>query len=146
MGGSIGPFDAGPDGWTGQIISGEKQSGHRCRERLERIDDLCVAQIVLRQSARVPVQAGRCRHSRDAQDARDFGANCFRDFVIAQLAKLGIRGAARKASEANHSLWRPAGEERGIEHRAEDMQAFGPRNQESKSVRSPLNMLAAIAR
>ena len=73
-------------------------------------------------------------------------ANCFRDFLVAQFAKFGIRGAARKAGEANHSFRRAPGEERGIEDRAENAQPFGARNQETKSVGRPLNLLAAIAR
>lgn len=70
--GPMGLLDASPDGWAGQIIPGEKQSGHSRSERFERFDVLKVTQIVLRQGARVAMQVCRYRLSGDAQDTRDF--------------------------------------------------------------------------
>ena len=138
-------LDASPDGWAGQVISGKKQSRHGRGERFKRFHDLGMAQIVLWQGARVTMQVCRYRLSRDAEDARDFGANGFLDFLVAQFAKLGIRCTACKAGEASHSIRRAPGEERGIKHRAENAQPFAARHQETKSVWIALNLFAAIA-
>src|SRR5580700_4004863 len=104
-----------------------------------------MAQIVLRQGARVAVHVGRYWLPRDAEDARDFGANGLRDFSFAQSAQPGIGGASRKAGEGVHSFRRASGEKRGVEYRAENAQAFCTRDQEAKSVGGPADLFAAIA-
>src|ERR1700722_4046851 len=91
------------------------------------------------------MQACRYRLSFDAQDARDFGADCFRNFVFAHFAKLGIRRAACKAREADRSFRCPPRKEPGIENRAENAQLFVARYQKTKSVGRLYHLIAAIA-
>ena len=55
LGGPIRLLDASSDGWAGQIIARKKQSRNRRSKRFERLHDLGVAQIVLRQGACVAV-------------------------------------------------------------------------------------------
>src|ERR1700674_3965233 len=92
------------------------------------------------------MQMGGYRRSRDAEDARDFGANSLCNFLVAQFAKLGIGGAACKAGEANHPFRCAPCEESRVEHRSENAQPFGTRDQETKSVGKALHLLATIAR
>src|SRR5712671_530041 len=104
-----------------------------------------MAEIVLRQGARVAIDEVRYRWAGDAEGAADFAADDFGDFVITFAEQCRIGGAAGKAGEAGHVFGGAFGEEGGIPNRAQDAHTFAAGNQKSESVARMTDLIAAIA-
>ena len=129
----VGVFDAGADGWTGEVISREKYSGAQTAKVVQRGDDAPVAEIVLWQRAFPARDVFRDRRVACPHHLADFSACDRRDLVLVHADERWVGGTTEETGERARCFRSATRKQQRIPHSAEDAQALSARNEEAEA-------------